>query len=33
MNWEEIYKKIETKLTAECIRNNEKIPYLSLIHI
>lgn len=29
MNWEEIYKKIEEKLTAECERNDHKIPYIS----
>lgn len=28
MNWEEIYEKIEQKLTEECIRNNGKIPYI-----
>lgn len=28
MNWEKVYKKIETKLVAECIRNRGKIPYI-----
>lgn len=27
MNWEEIYKKLWTKLQAECIRNSGRIPY------
>lgn len=28
MNWEEIYKKLLSKLQEECIRNNGKIPYI-----
>lgn len=28
MNWEEIYKKLEKKLEAECRRMGNKIPYI-----